>query len=332
MISKLDKRCFATSALVHATLAALLLFAPGLSRSRENQPGEGPPLELMAGELIDAALAPGFLKQEAPENPPEAAEPPPAAPRKSATPEPPPEPEPQPEPPQQIETPKTPPAKAAKDEPDFDLPKAREPGFILPSTKGDDKSKDKPKRPEKDEVKIDLSKAKVLKPNPNAAQTRKKPVPAEPTGPSAEDLARQRREDLARSLEGASGRIAGAVAKGTVQIQVGPAGGGGGGAGGTSTTGGSAYAWHVRNAFINAWIAPQNVRDAFATADVTVVIRKDGKVVQARIVKRSGIAALDRSVQDAVDRVREIVPFEAGATEDQRTYTIGFNLRSKYSF
>jgi TonB family protein len=62
------------------------------------------------------------------------------------------------------------------------------------------------------------------------------------------------------------------------------------------------------------------------------VIRKDGRVSQARIIKRSGVASLDRSVQEALDRVREVVPFEAGATEDSRTYTIGFNLRSKRTF
>lgn len=63
-----------------------------------------------------------------------------------------------------------------------------------------------------------------------------------------------------------------------------------------------------------------------------MVIRKDGRVTRARIVKRSGVASLDRSVQETLDRVREIVPFEAEATEDQRTYTIGFNLRSKRTF
>lgn len=334
MASKLEKRCLATSALAHGTLAMLLVFAPGFLKSETAEVGEGPPLELMAGELIDAALAPGFLPQNPPETPeasPSQAEPPPPPPQRTTTPRPPAEPEPEPEttsePP-----PVTPPSKPAKSEIDFDLPKAREPGFTLPSTQVDDKTKDKPKRPEREAVKIDLSKLKALKPNPNAARDRKKAVPAEPSGPSAEELARQRRQDLARSLEGASGRISGAVAKGTVQIQIGPPGGGGGGAGGTSSAGGSAYAWHVRNAFINAWIPPQNVRDEFATTDVTVVIRKDGRVTQTRIAKRSGVAALDRSVQDALDRVREIVPFEAGATEDQRSYTIGFNLRSKHSF
>lgn len=320
----------ATSILVHTGLAGLLVFAPGFREAQPASMGEGPPLEMIAGELVDAALAPGFLPPAASDAPP-AQEPEPATtksppPPPKASP-PPPEPDPQPEPERDpTPSPRTPPPEIK-----FDLPKAREPGFTLPSSQVDEKAKEKPKRPEREAVKIDLSKIKTVK--PTATPNKAKSAPSEPPGPSAEELARQRRQDLARSLEGASGKISGSVSRGAVQIHVGPAGGGGGGAGGTGAVGGaSAYAWHVRNAFNNAWIPPQNLKDEFATADVEVVIRKDGRVSQARIIKRSGVTSLDRSVQDALDRVREIVPFEAGATEETRTYTIGFNLRSKRTF
>lgn len=326
MISRLQKRCFVTSALVHTTLAAVLLLVPAFRDARPTALGEGPPLEMMPGELIDAALAPGFLPPTATEAPP--AQETPAPPKATPPPKtvPPPEPEPEPEPV------RTPAPKTPAPDLQFDLPKAREPGFTLPSSQLDTKTKDKDKRPERETPKIDLSKIKSIKPTSTAPKDRKKPVAAEPEGPSAEDLARARRQEIARSLDGASGQIAGAVSRGTVQVQIGPPGGGGGGGGGTGGGGGSAYAWHVRNAFNNAWIAPQNVKDDLATADVEVVIRRDGHVVRAKLVKRSGIAALDRSVQESIDRVHEIVPFEAGATEDQRTYTIGFNLRAKRSF
>ncbi len=322
MMTRLQKRCFATSASVHGVLALLLMLAPGFRRASPPNLGEGAPLELMSGELIDAALAPGFLPSTSAEAPAARADAPPPPPPVKSTP--PPEPEPD-------RTP-MPPRKEPPSEVDFDLPKAREPGFTLPNSQLDEKKnpKPKPKAPEREAVKIDLSKVKTLNPTPPPRDRRPSTRP-ESTGPSAEELARQRRQNLARSLDGASDRIAGAVSRGAVQVQIGPAGGGGGGGGGTGG-GGSAYAWHVRNAFINAWIAPQSVKDDLATADVEVVIRKDGRVVQARIVKRSGVAALDRSVQDALDRVREIVPFESGATDAQRTYTIGFNLRSKRSF
>jgi TonB family protein len=326
MISRLEKRCMVTSVLAHAGLAALLIFATAGGRSTTALSTEGPPLEMIAGELVDAALAPGFLPQPTPEASP-APQPEPAV-VKATPPKASPPPEPQPEP----ETTPAPPVKAPPPEIRFDLPKAREPGFTLPSSQLDEKTKEKPKRPEREAVKIDLSKVKTVKAPSTSTKDRAKPAPTpEPQGPSDEELARQRRQDLARSLDGASGKISGTVSRGAVQVQIGPLGGGGGGGGGNGG-GGSAYAWHVRNAFNNAWLPPQNVKDEFATADVEVVIRKDGRVTQARIIKRSGVASLDRSVQEALDRVREVVPFEAGATEDSRTYTIGFNLRSKRTF
>jgi len=318
----------ATSILVHAGLAALLVIAPGFRDAHPSDIGEGIALEMIAGELVDAALAPGFLPSTATELPllreqePALTKTPPPA-KAAPPPEPDPEPEPEPTP-----APKPPPSDIR-----FDLPKARDPGFTLPSSQLDEKAKDKPKRPEREAVKIDLSKVKTVRPTSLPNKERTKPTPAEPPGPSGEDLAHQRRQELARSFDGASGKISGTVSRGAVQIQIGPVGGGGGGGGGSGAVGGaSAYAWHVRNAFNNAWIPPQNLKDEFATVDVEVVIRKDGRVSQARILKRSGIAALDRSVQDALDRVREVVPFEAGATDDTRTYIIGFNLRSKRTF
>jgi len=278
---------------------------------------------MIPGELIDATLAPGFLPATESSPPAADASPPRANPRPA---------EPEPEPPSQPEPPRERAAeKPAPSDISFDLPKAREPGFTLPNAQLDEKKREQPRKAERESVKIDLTKIKSFKPTDSSPSDRKKAVTTSPPGPSDEDLARQRRQDLLRNLDGASGRIAGAVSRGTVQIQTGPPGGGGGGGGGTGT-GGSTYAWHVRNAFNNAWIAPQNVKDDLATVDVEVVIRKDGRILRASLVKRSGIAALDRSVQDAVNRVREIVPFESGATEAQRSYTIGFNLRAKRSF
>ncbi|MGE3310657.1 MAG: TonB family protein [Limisphaerales bacterium] len=331
MKSRLEKRCLIASAVAHTGLALLVFLAPAFRNPDSRLADSGLPLEMIPGELIDAALAPGFIPaaEASTANMAQPATPPPPEPKPDRTPRPDPEPEPEREPKPAPRTPQR--------EVEFDLPKAREPGFTLPSARLDEKKKpkdDEPKPRERESVKLDLSKVKSLKPPtaPNKDRDRRKPTPAEPSGPTAEELARQRRQALARSFAGASGRIAGAVSQGAVQVQIGPAGGGGGGGGGTGPGGGSAYAWHVRNAFNNAWIPPQNLKDDFATADVEVVIRKDGRVTHARIVKKSGVASLDRSVQETLDRVREIVPFEAEATDSQRTYTIEFNLRSKRTF
>jgi outer membrane biosynthesis protein TonB len=63
-------------------------------------------------------------------------------------------------------------------------------------------------------------------------------------------------------------------------------------------------------------------------------VNHDGKVLRDRIVSRSGIAALDNSVQAALDAVRRkgLPKFPAAARESgelQRTVRINFNLSSK---
>ena len=61
----------------------------------------------------------------------------------------------------------------------------------------------------------------------------------------------------------------------------------------------------------------------------TVTIASDGTVLSARILKPSGDASVDRSVQRTLDRVTFIAPFPEGAKDKQRTYTINFNLKAK---
>jgi len=64
------------------------------------------------------------------------------------------------------------------------------------------------------------------------------------------------------------------------------------------------------------------------TAKVSVTIRRDGRVLKARIISRTGDPALDRSVQRALDGVRTIgKPFPAGSRDSQRTFTLDFTPR-----
>ena len=98
--------------------------------------------------------------------------------------------------------------------------------------------------------------------------------------------------------------------------------------------GGEAYADYgqvVKSLYDQAWIDPGEVSDDAATVKVKVVIARDGEVVSDSMVKRSGIPALDKSVQNALDRVRArgLPPFPEGAKEIQRTYIINFNLKAK---
>jgi len=63
-------------------------------------------------------------------------------------------------------------------------------------------------------------------------------------------------------------------------------------------------------------------------AKVSVTIRSDGRVLSARIIRKTGDAALDRSVQRALDRVKTIgKSFPLGSKDSQRTFTLDFTPR-----
>lgn len=96
--------------------------------------------------------------------------------------------------------------------------------------------------------------------------------------------------------------------------------------------GGEVYAPYddaVRSIYWHAWTPPQDTATDAAITKVTVTIASDGTVLSSRIIKPSGDASVDRSVQRTLDRVTYIAPFPKGAKEKQRTYTIKFDLKAK---
>jgi TonB family protein len=97
--------------------------------------------------------------------------------------------------------------------------------------------------------------------------------------------------------------------------------------------GGPSYANYkqvVGSVYFQAWEVPDDVNTDAATAVASVTIRRDGAVDSARLIRSSGNAIVDRSVQATLDRVRDVgVSFPEGAKEQYRTFTINFNLKAK---
>jgi TonB family protein len=85
----------------------------------------------------------------------------------------------------------------------------------------------------------------------------------------------------------------------------------------------------VKSVYARAWIVPDGVTDDEATAEATITIARDGKVITARISRPSGNALVDRSVRAALDRVEYAAPLPDDAYEDQRTVTINFNVKAR---
>jgi TonB family protein len=96
--------------------------------------------------------------------------------------------------------------------------------------------------------------------------------------------------------------------------------------------GGEAYASYdqvVKSIYWQAWTPPEDTASDAAVTKATVTIESDGTVLSARILKPSGDASVDKSVQRTLDQVRFIAPFPERAKDKQRTYTIYFDLKAK---
>ena len=85
----------------------------------------------------------------------------------------------------------------------------------------------------------------------------------------------------------------------------------------------------VKSVYDRAWILPTGIASDSGFAIATVTIARDGSVVSAEIVRRSGNAAVDDSVRTTLDRVRYAAPLPDDAKEDQRTISIKFDVNAK---
>lgn len=91
----------------------------------------------------------------------------------------------------------------------------------------------------------------------------------------------------------------------------------------------TSYAQHVVSVYRRTWqpLIPKNLtRSRVAVVEVT--IDRTGRVLSSRITRKTGDAALDRSVQSALDRVKTIgKAFPAGSKDSKRTFTLDFTPR-----
>ena len=97
--------------------------------------------------------------------------------------------------------------------------------------------------------------------------------------------------------------------------------------------GGEAYASYgalVQQVYADAWMIIQDLSDDDSVAVVRVTIARDGHVLAARFVRRSDNATMNKSVQRALDNVKQIGrPFPDSAKDSERSFTIEFNLKAK---
>jgi TonB family protein len=131
--------------------------------------------------------------------------------------------------------------------------------------------------------------------------------------------ARRLQKRIAQSLDALATGVRNSGAKGTV-VEMPGQGGGDAFAG---------YETVIYNVYFHAWNTPDGVADKLAGADVKIVVARDGTIISAEIINKSGEPALDKSVERVLRAVTRLPPFPASAHDEQRSYLIRFNLEAK---
>jgi TonB family protein len=293
-MNKLHQKFIIASGGFHLLLIVILVIGPAFLTSKSKS-DNSPILDVIPPNVIDAAFSGGGNPNA---KPPPPAPPAPPAPQVA-------QPAPQPE---RVKAPE--PVKVREPEPVKEPPK--EVRTAKPDPSSLETSDDhKRKRPE-------VSTTPTVR-KQDAGKSVKKPSTTSSTDNEERRMADARKR--AADLIGATARsLREDVSPAVTYDNPGPGGGG---------EAYASYAQVVQSIYWHAWTAPEDTASDEAVTKVTVTIESDGTVLSAHIIKPSGDASVDRSVQRALDRVTFIAPFPEGAKDKQRTYTINFNLKAK---
>ncbi len=173
-----------------------------------------------------------------------------------------------------------------------------------------------PKAPQKtDSASFDLAKLKkVTRPRPSAVST-----------PDENSSAKALAQEKAARQQLFNGVINAIHDRVTTSTKMEPFGEGG--------TGGPAYANYfqaVMTIYDQAWYdPPAEVTDESLNVVTKIVLARSGKVKRADIIIPSGNRLLDQSIRRVLDRVDVVPRFPDEAKDEERTYSITFNLKAK---
>jgi TonB family protein len=138
---------------------------------------------------------------------------------------------------------------------------------------------------------------------------------------SARPADTRRLQEIEQTLSGLASNVRTRAGQ-TIAVELSGAGGG------EAFTG---YESAIFNAYFRAWSAPEDLADRLANVDAKIVVARDGSILSAEIVTRSGHRELDRSVDQALRLVTKLPPFPESAQDAERTFLIRFNLEAKLS-
>lgn len=317
-MDRMQKKCLTASASLHGFLALLLVFGSAFFIAKE-KPVSYPKLQFVPSRFVESALSGGGgnpsiartddVQKGSPDAPKQIINPPAQTAAKQQ-----PAPAPAPEPPPVKPEPKRTEKKVTEPKPE-PVTSSKKPA---PTETAKPKITDKP-APTK--PRIDLTELKPVTRNAEdkrKAQAEEEAREATRQHNAAVASANAARQKLAQQFGKAAGDLQRGFASGT-KVEV-------GGPGGEAYANYGAY---VQTAFEDAWKIIQDLSDDDAVATIRVRIARDGRVLDARFVSRAGSAAMNKSVQRAMDAVKQLPPFPEFIRDQERSFTIEFNLKAK---
>jgi colicin import membrane protein len=320
-----NTRYLLTSVGIHAAAVGVLLFAPALS-SHTVQDVPSPILEIIPDNL---RLTDGnTIGGGNPDAQPPKSSPQPSAPTASPPPEPP-----QPEPPKtQPQTPPPEPAKAVeptKEPTKMEPPKKSlateiqrsapnaqdvDPNLStkkLKSSKTDFQLAEAPKKRSKKEAEVERNNAAAVAAAQDAREARERQARVT-AAREAWSKAQQARADAVRGVASNLGKNL----SGSTSFEMpGP--------------GGAAYApygSYLMAFYKLRWKKPTTLTVEHGEVEVEITVQRNGRVSAFKLVKPSGIRALDDSVREVLDANRDLRPLPDGTTDSERRITIRFDL------
>lgn len=326
-MTRLQKKCLIGSAVAHGMLLVVVFvgsaFIPPAPKTDatfvelvtipdflvdEDVVGGGSPdaqLPAAAQQLIQQAAPAAAVIPEVKEEP--KPEPRPPEPVKA---------QPKPEPPQDdepepvVEKPKKPPVDDDKKRDDKSDPDSVRPKDSRKKPQADAGESNKPKKPK---VNLDSRVKRTIKTGKATASDSSDDSPAE-AAKAAQATAAARAAKLAAAIGTINSKASGGT---TIGIP---------GPGGPAYAG---YGIYLKDLYEKTWIPPVAARDNEPIVEAEVVISRNGKVISAKITKKSGNNSLDASVQSTLNRIRQVRPLPDGTPDAQRTFKINFNLSTK---
>lgn len=329
-MDRMAKKCLFASATTHAFLV-LIVFVGSAFLAPKNNPPAIDPVRLIPSKLIDEALSggggnPNLARTDdikkgntlVPQPPAAEKEPPVKEPVKAVAP---------PPPPPKVEKAEPVKPKPTKTTKVPDKPKTKEPEKVVKKEPPPKNAKaTEPKATSKDPKDEPLELKPTVRVNDARRKAEEKAQAEQKT--RAEAQAREARE-AARQWAESNTRLAKALGRVADHLEEGFASGTKVDVGGPGGVAYANYASFVQAIYDDAWETHQELsNNNFATV-VKITIARDGTVIAARIVERSGNPAMDKSVQRALDKVKFVHPFPESARDSERTFTIEFNLKAK---